>query len=210
MVVLKRVVIIMLVLAMAAANVYAFDCITVLTSNLEDSQKIVHAQQQQINQLTQIVGDIAHIQEKEHETILQNTHPETIVRRMREWLTRSGEFDATRPQEVSRGSVSRFQPGESPRYRTSAASISAYTASADENGGNTSGKTASGVQAEIGHLAMDGVPFGTPVLIDGVGLGIVADRFGGGFGDGKVDILMTSKSAAYKFGRQSRQIYILQ
>ena len=88
------------------------------------------------------------------------------------------------------------------------ASISAYTASVEECG-KDDGIGASGVKLQPGHVAMDGVPFGTKVIIEDVGIFEVQDRFGGGYGPDRVDIFMLSKSNANKFGRQSRTIHII-
>lgn len=88
------------------------------------------------------------------------------------------------------------------------ASISAYTASIEECG-KDDGIGASGVKLQPGHVAMDGVPFGTKVIIEEVGIFEVQDRFGGGYGLDRVDIFMLSKSNANNFGRQSRTIHII-
>ena len=79
--------------------------------------------------------------------------------------------------------------------------MSAYTADADECGGND-GITASGAQATAGHtIAMDdGVPFGTVVEIEGHRY-VVEDRFGGGYTN-RIDIFMDTKAEAFQWGRR--------
>ena len=95
------------------------------------------------------------------------------------------------------------------KSRTIVANCSAYTASADETGGNGSGVTASGTIAEEGRtVAMDDVPFGTIVRIDGHDY-IVEDRFGGGYTN-RIDIYMDSKHDALQFGRQYLEVEIIE
>ena len=94
-----------------------------------------------------------------------------------------------------------------PAYREMLANISAYTASPDENGGNGSGVTASGCIATAGRtIAMDGVPFGTQVEIDGH-VYVVEDRFGGGYSD-RIDIFMDTKEEAFRWGRRWLKVRI--
>lgn len=87
------------------------------------------------------------------------------------------------------------------------ANVSAYTADSDECG-KSDGITASGKRATAGRtIAMDGVPFGTQVRING-NIYIVEDRFGGGYSD-RIDIFMNSKAEAFNFGRQYIEVEIL-
>ena len=89
---------------------------------------------------------------------------------------------------------------EQPPYRVIFANVSAYTADSDECGKND-GITASGVVARANHtVAMDGVPFGTVVEIEGQTY-IVEDRFGGGYTD-RIDIFMDTKAEAFRWGRR--------
>lgn len=91
-------------------------------------------------------------------------------------------------------------------YRTMLANISAYTADSDECG-KADGITASGVVAEAGRtIAMDGVPFGTEVEIDGH-VYVVEDRFGGGYSD-RIDIFMDTKAEAFAWGRRYLEVKI--
>ena len=94
----------------------------------------------------------------------------------------------------------------SPPYRVIFANISAYTADSDECGKND-GITASGVVAQSHHtVAMDGVPFGTVVEIEGQTY-IVEDRFGGGYTD-RIDIFMDTKAEAFQWGRRWLEVKI--
>lgn len=91
-------------------------------------------------------------------------------------------------------------------YRVALCNISAYTASSDECGKNN-GITASGVQAVAGRtIAMDGVPFGTEVEIEGH-VYVVEDRFGGGYTD-RIDVFMDTKAEAFRWGRRWLEVKI--
>ncbi len=58
------------------------------------------------------------------------------------------------------------------------------------------GITASGEAAEVGKtIAMKGIPFGTRILIDGLGEYIVQDR---GVGDGVIDVACDGHDACYE------------
>ena len=88
------------------------------------------------------------------------------------------------------------------------ANCSAYTASADECGGDSSGITASGKLAVEGRtIAMDDVPLGTVVRINGREY-TVEDRFGGGYTN-RIDIYFQNKDDALRFGRQYLEVEIL-
>ena len=89
---------------------------------------------------------------------------------------------------------------------TQSVTVTAYTASYEECG-KADGITASGRQAVEGvTIAADHLPFGTMVEIDGH-LYMVQDRFGAGYDD-KIDIFMTDKTAAEKFGQQAKDIKV--
>lgn len=95
---------------------------------------------------------------------------------------------------------------EQPPYRVIFANVSAYTSDSDECGKND-GITASGVVARSHHtVAMDGVPFGTVVEIEG-NLYVVEDRFGGGYTD-RIDIFMDTKAEAFQWGRRRLDVKI--
>jgi 3D (Asp-Asp-Asp) domain-containing protein len=98
------------------------------------------------------------------------------------------------------------QKPDPPKYIEVMANISAYTPSVEECG-KDDGITASGAQATEGRtIAMDDVPFGTKVEIDGREY-IVEDRFGGRYRN-RVDIFMASRADANRFGRQYKTIKV--
>ena len=76
--------------------------------------------------------------------------------------------------------------------------------------GKSDGITASGVKATEGvTIATDkSIPFGTKVYIDGVGERIVQDR-GGAIKGNQIDLYFDSHQEALNFGRQIRQVTIL-
>ena len=76
--------------------------------------------------------------------------------------------------------------------------------------GKTDGITASGEKAVEGvTVAMDkSIPFGTKVYIDGVGERIVQDR-GGAIKGNRIDLYFDSHQEALNFGRQTKQVTIL-
>lgn len=83
--------------------------------------------------------------------------------------------------------------------------ITFYTAAADEGSGT--GITASGTYATAGRtVAMNGVPFGTRVIIDGEEY-IVEDR--GAMGYGVIDVFVNSKAEAYARGRQYKTVQVI-
>ena len=84
--------------------------------------------------------------------------------------------------------------------------VTAYTASLEECG-KTDGITASGVKATEGRtIACDFLEFGTQVIISGQTY-VVEDRIGSGH-PSKIDIFMTSKEEAIKFGHQKLEVEI--
>lgn len=86
------------------------------------------------------------------------------------------------------------------------ANVSAYSPTIEECG-KDDGITASGEPAVEGRtIAMDNVPFGTKVEING-DIYIVEDRFGGDYRN-RVDIYMSSRHNAERFGRQYMLIKI--
>ena len=76
--------------------------------------------------------------------------------------------------------------------------------------GKANGITASGVKAVQGvTVATDkSIPFGTKIYIDGVGERIVQDR-GGAIKGNKIDLYFDSHEKALEFGRQTKQVTIL-
>ena len=76
--------------------------------------------------------------------------------------------------------------------------------------GKTDGITASGEKAVEGvTVAMDkSIPFGTKIYIDGVGERIVQDR-GGAIKGNRIDLYFDSHQEALNFGRQIKEVTIL-
>lgn len=72
------------------------------------------------------------------------------------------------------------------------------------------GITASGKRVAVGMIAADTtvLPFGTKVYIDGMGIYTVEDT-GGAIKGNKVDIYMPNLDDAIKFGRQHRNLIVL-
>lgn len=84
-------------------------------------------------------------------------------------------------------------------FKTVLMTVTAYTASIEECG-NNDGITASGKQVQEGMVASDDLPFGTKVIINGKQY-VVEDRFGGNYRN-RIDIYMTSRASAERFGRK--------
>ena len=83
--------------------------------------------------------------------------------------------------------------------------ITFYTAAPDEGSGT--GITASGTYATAGRtVAMNGVPFGTRVIIDGEEY-IVEDR--GNLGSNVIDVFVESKAEAFRLGRQYKTVQVI-
>lgn len=76
--------------------------------------------------------------------------------------------------------------------------------------GKTDGITASGVKAVEGvTIATDkSIPFGTKIYIDGVGERVVQDR-GGAITGNRIDLYFDNHQSALNFGRQTKQVTIL-
>lgn len=76
--------------------------------------------------------------------------------------------------------------------------------------GKTDGITASGEKAVEGvTVAMDkSIPFGTKIYIYGVGERIVQDR-GGAIKGNRIDLYFDSHQEALNFGRQTKEVTIL-
>lgn len=76
--------------------------------------------------------------------------------------------------------------------------------------GKTDGITASGVKAVQGvTIATDkSIPFGTKIYIDGIGERIVQDR-GGAIKGNRIDLYFSDHQSALNFGRQTKEVIIL-
>ena len=91
--------------------------------------------------------------------------------------------------------------------------ISAYTAGVESTGKSPGhpayGITASGEMVRDGIVAADTsiLPFGTRIHIEGLGVFVVKDT-GGYIKGNRIDVYMESYSAAIKFGRQERKVYV--
>lgn len=90
------------------------------------------------------------------------------------------------------------------------ANLSAYTAAADECG-KSDGITASGNKVAPNHTIAcpKGYAFGTKIYVEGMGEYTCEDR-GGAIKGNKFDIYMVTKAEAFAFGRQNREITVLQ
>ena len=86
-------------------------------------------------------------------------------------------------------------------------SVSAYTARVEECDGDPT-TTASGKKVREGIVAMNGVPFGTKIEIEGVGIFEVQDRMTKK-NNGKIDIFMWNLNKAKKFGKKTLNYYFL-
>ena len=76
--------------------------------------------------------------------------------------------------------------------------------------GKSDGITASGRPAVAGRTAaMNGVPFGTVLKIEGVGVRVVEDRMSKRFDQGRLDIFMPSHKEALHFGRKRARVELL-
>lgn len=81
--------------------------------------------------------------------------------------------------------------------------------------GKSDGVTASGKKAKYGHIALNWLPFGTKVKVDGLGVFSVQDRGAKSlFGTIKnpikhIDIYFPSHAQALKFGVQYRKVEII-
>lgn len=86
--------------------------------------------------------------------------------------------------------------------------ITAYSSCPEETD-DTPFITASGQRVRDGIIATNELPIGTKVIIEGLGEFEVQDRTNKRY-DYRVDIWMSSKEEALNFGRQLKEIYILE
>jgi 3D (Asp-Asp-Asp) domain-containing protein len=92
--------------------------------------------------------------------------------------------------------------------------VTAYTAGPESTGKRRGdrdfGITAAGTTVRDGYTIACGpsLPFGTVVVIDGIGARTCADR-GGAITDGRLDVFISDLSVARKFGRRRLRITIL-
>lgn len=73
-----------------------------------------------------------------------------------------------------------------------------------------SGRTATGIPAEFGIVAVDPrvIPLGTMVYVEGYGIALAADT-GGAIKGKKIDLCFNSRSQALAFGRKKVRVHIL-
>lgn len=75
--------------------------------------------------------------------------------------------------------------------------------------GSGTGRTASGIQAKHGIVAVDPrvIKIGTLVYVEGYGLAVAADT-GGAIKGNKIDVCIQSRSAAMQWGRRKVKVHI--
>lgn len=85
-----------------------------------------------------------------------------------------------------------------------------YSASAAENGGSSSGRTATGLKIGHGVVAVDPnyIPLGTRLYIEGYGYAVAADT-GGAIKGNRIDLGHNSRHEANAVGRRSVKVHIL-
>ncbi len=109
---------------------------------------------------------------------------------------------------ASRGAI-----GRSTSFRTVKVlemEASAYTPHRS-GGGSGTGRTATGLPAGYGLVAVDPkvIPFGTVLYIEGYGMAIAADR-GRAIRGNKIDLCFATRREALQFGRRKVRVHILQ
>ena len=121
---------------------------------------------------------------------------ETVIQEPKAKIIRVGTRDTV---DTSRGTM-RFR-------RTEWMEASAYLP--NDGGGN--GVTATGIMARHGIVAVDPsfIPLGSRLYIPGYGLALAADTGGAIRGD-KIDLCMEDSSDAWRFGRQTIKVYVLE
>ena len=85
-----------------------------------------------------------------------------------------------------------------------------YSGSAAENGGRSSGRTATGLKIGHGVCAVDPkfIPLGTRLYIDGYGYAVAADT-GGAIRGNRIDLGHDTRSAANRVGRRKVVVHIV-
>ncbi|MEN3002594.1 MAG: 3D domain-containing protein [Armatimonadota bacterium] len=108
---------------------------------------------------------------------------------------------------ASRGQVARGGSFRTKRILTMEAT--AYTAHRS-GGGTGTGRTASGLPAGYGLVAVDPriIPFGTVLYIEGYGMAIAADK-GRAIRGHRIDLFFHSRRAALQFGRRRVRVHVL-
>jgi 3D (Asp-Asp-Asp) domain-containing protein len=67
---------------------------------------------------------------------------------------------------------------------------------------------AAGVELQEGVSVASALPFGTEILIDGIGEYVVQDRTADWIGDDVIDIYFEKHQEALNFGKQKREVFI--
>lgn len=150
---------------------------------------------------------------KQYEVVLENGKEtsrklisEKKVREKQDKVVAVGTKVAAATQVVSRGTSNNTQSGGKEIYVSS----TAYTA----NCSGCSGKTATGLDLRANPgakvIAVDPsiIPLGTKVYVEGYGYAVAADT-GGAIKGNKIDVFFSSKSEAYKWGRRTVKIKVL-
>jgi len=85
-----------------------------------------------------------------------------------------------------------------------------YSACAADNGGSSSGRTATGLRIGHGVVAVDPnyIPLGTRLYIEGYGYAVAADT-GGAIKGNRIDLGHDTRSAAQSVGRRKVKVHIL-
>jgi 3D (Asp-Asp-Asp) domain-containing protein len=85
-----------------------------------------------------------------------------------------------------------------------------YSACAADNGGSSSGRTATGLRIGHGVVAVDPnyIPLGTRLYIEGYGYAVAADT-GGAIKGNRIDLGHDTRSAAQNVGRRKVKVHIL-
>ncbi|MCS7065278.1 MAG: 3D domain-containing protein [Fimbriimonadales bacterium] len=113
---------------------------------------------------------------------------------------------------VHRHIASRGQVARGSSFRTTRVlemEATAYTAHRS-GGGTGTGRTASGLPAGYGLVAVDPrlIPFGTVLYIEGYGMAIAADK-GRAIRGRRIDLFFHSRKAALQFGRRRVRVHVL-
>jgi 3D (Asp-Asp-Asp) domain-containing protein len=85
-----------------------------------------------------------------------------------------------------------------------------YSGSAAENGGRSSGRTATGLKIGHGVVAVDPkfIPLGTRLYIEGYGYAVAADT-GGAIKGNRIDLGFDTRSAGNRVGRRKVTVHIV-
>ena len=87
---------------------------------------------------------------------------------------------------------------------------SAYDPSPATIGPGATGRTAMGLRATYGHVAVDPrvIKMGTKVFVEGYGFAIASDK-GSAIKGNRIDLCFDSRSTALAFGRKKVKVHVL-